>query len=54
MWPFIAHCHIGLAKHYRDGNQERAQEHLSIGTMMYRDMDMRGWLEAESETGQVH
>jgi len=46
-----AHCYLGLGKLYRrTGQREPAQEHLSTATTMYREMDMRFWLEmAEAE-----
>jgi len=51
MRPLVAHCHLGLGKLYRrTGKQQEAQEHLATATTMYRDMDMRFWLEqAEAE-----
>jgi tetratricopeptide (TPR) repeat protein len=51
MRPLIAHCHLGLGKLYRrTGKQQEAQEHLIAATTMYREMDMRFWLEqAEAE-----
>jgi tetratricopeptide (TPR) repeat protein len=51
MRPLVAHCHLGLGKlHKRTGKRELAQEHLTIATTMYREMDMRFWLEqAEAE-----
>ena len=51
MRPFIAHCHLGLGKLYRrTAKRQEAQEHLATATMMYREMDMRFWLEqAEAE-----
>jgi hypothetical protein len=46
MRPLVAHCHLGLDRLYRrTGNQEQAREHLTIATTMYREMDMRFWLE---------
>jgi hypothetical protein len=46
MRPLAAHCHLGLGKLYRrTGKREQAQEHLATATMMYREMDMRFWLE---------
>jgi len=53
MRPLIAHCHLGLGKLYgRTGQREQAQEHLITATAMYREMDMRFWLErAEAEIG---
>ncbi len=52
MRPLVAHCHLGLGKLYRrTGKREQAQEHLTTATTMYREMDMRFWLEqAEAET----
>jgi tetratricopeptide (TPR) repeat protein len=54
MRPLVAHCHLGLAKLYRrTGKREQAQEHLTTATTMYREMDMRSWLEqAEEELRQ--
>jgi tetratricopeptide (TPR) repeat protein len=51
MRPLIAHCHLGLAKLYqRTGKREQAREHLTTAASMYREMDMRFWLEqAEAE-----
>jgi hypothetical protein len=44
--PLVAHCHLGLGKLYRRaGKRESAQEHLTTATTMYREMDMRFWLE---------
>jgi tetratricopeptide (TPR) repeat protein len=46
MRPVIAHCHFGLSKLYqRTGKHEQAREHLAIATTMYREMDMRFYLE---------
>jgi ATP/maltotriose-dependent transcriptional regulator MalT len=55
MRPLVAHCHLGLAKHYRrTGKRDQAKEHLITATTMYREMDMRFWLEkAEAEMGVV-
>ena len=48
MRPRVAHCRFGLGKlHHRRGNRERAQEHLSVATAMYREMGMNYWLERE-------
>jgi tetratricopeptide (TPR) repeat protein len=51
MRPLVAHCHLGLGKLYRrTGTREHAQAHLTTATTMYREMDMRFWLEqAEAE-----
>ncbi len=45
MRPLVAHCHLGLGKlHRRMGKREKAQEHLTTATAMYREMDMgSGW-----------
>jgi predicted ATPase/DNA-binding SARP family transcriptional activator len=46
MRPLVAHCHLGFGKLYRDtGQREQAQEHLTTATTMYREMEMRFWLE---------
>jgi class 3 adenylate cyclase/tetratricopeptide (TPR) repeat protein len=46
MRPLVAHCHLGLGKLYqRTGTREQAHEHLTTATTMYREMDMRFWLE---------
>src|SRR5262249_11864363 len=46
MRPLIAHCHVGLGKLYRRaGKQQEGQEHLTIATTMYREMDMRFYME---------
>ena len=52
MRPLVAHCHLGLGKlSRRTGKREQAQEHLHTATTMYREMDMRFWVEqAEAET----
>ena len=44
--PLVAHCHLGLGKLYRrTDKREQAREHLTTATTMYREMDMRFWLE---------
>jgi tetratricopeptide (TPR) repeat protein len=55
MRPLIAHCHLGLGKLYRrTGNHQQAREHLSTAMTMYREMDMRFWLEqAEAQITQA-
>ena len=46
MRPLVAHSHLGLGKLGRRlGSSERAREHLATATTMYREMDMRLWLE---------
>jgi class 3 adenylate cyclase/tetratricopeptide (TPR) repeat protein len=42
--PLVAHCHLGLGKLYRRMDKRAgAQEHLTIASMMYREMDMTFW-----------
>ena len=52
MRPLVAHCHLGLAKlHGRTGQREEVGKHLTTAMTLYRDMDMRFWLEqAEAES----
>jgi tetratricopeptide (TPR) repeat protein len=46
MRPLVAHCHLGLGKlSRRTGKREEARDHLTTATAMYREMDMRFWLE---------
>ena len=46
MRPLVAHCHSGFAKLYRHmGKPEEEQQHFRTATIMYREMDMRLWLE---------
>jgi len=51
MRPEVAHCHLGLGKlSRRAGKGQEAQEHVTTATSMYREMEMRFWLEqAEAE-----
>jgi hypothetical protein len=53
--PFTAHCRLGLGNLSRQTRKrEQAQEHLIISTSMYREMDMRFWLEkSETEMRQL-
>jgi tetratricopeptide (TPR) repeat protein len=47
MRPLVAHCHLGLGALYRrTGTSARAREHLTTARTMYRQMDMRFWLES--------
>jgi hypothetical protein len=48
-------CHRGLGKLYRrTGDHQQAYEHLTTATTMYREMDMRFWLEqAEVEMREL-
>jgi tetratricopeptide (TPR) repeat protein len=51
----MAHCHLGLCKlSRRTGKRERASEHLTTATALYREMDVRFWLkQAEAEMRQL-
>jgi tetratricopeptide (TPR) repeat protein len=51
MRPLQAHCHLGFGKLYRRvGDRAGAEERLTTGAAMYREMGMRFWLEqAETE-----
>jgi tetratricopeptide (TPR) repeat protein len=52
MRPLVAHCHLGFGNLYRrTGKGEEAREHLITATTMYREMDMRFWLE-QAEAGR--
>jgi class 3 adenylate cyclase/tetratricopeptide (TPR) repeat protein len=53
MQPLAAHCHLGLGKLYRRvGDRTKAEEHLSLAATMYREMDMRFWLEKAQAVSQ--
>jgi tetratricopeptide (TPR) repeat protein len=44
--PLAARCHLGLGMLYRATDQpESAKKHLATAATMFRDMDMRSWLE---------
>jgi len=51
--PIIAHCHLGLGRLYsRTGKRHEAEQQFTFATTMYREMDMRFYLEqAEAEMG---
>ena len=53
MRPLVADCHLGFGKLYhRTGDRVKAEEHLTAATTMYREMEMRFYLEqAEAEMG---
>jgi len=55
MPPLVAHCHLGLGRLYRQaGNRQQGQEHLTTAGTMFRDMDMRFWLDkAELELKEL-
>ncbi|MGH7358650.1 MAG: hypothetical protein ACREJR_07550, partial [Candidatus Rokuibacteriota bacterium] len=47
MRPLVAHCHLALGLlHRRAGDRARTDDHLTTATAMFREMDMRFWLEA--------
>jgi class 3 adenylate cyclase/tetratricopeptide (TPR) repeat protein len=51
MRPLVAHCHFHLGKLLRNaGQQGQAREHLASATTMYREMDMRFWLDQAEAT----
>ena len=46
MRPLVAECHLALAKlSGRTGNRHQAEERLATATTMFREMDMRFWLD---------
>jgi hypothetical protein len=50
MRPLPAHCHGSLGKLYRHaGEREDAKTHLVTAMTMYREMDMRFWLDQLAE-----
>jgi len=51
MRPLAAHCHFDLGRLFRKTDQhEQARQHLTTATTMFREMDMRFWLDqAEAE-----
>jgi hypothetical protein len=50
MRPLVARYHAGLARLYRrTGRQDLAQEHFAAASAMYREMDMRYWLDRVEE-----
>ena len=53
--PLVAHCHLGLGKlHRRTAKLEGARDDLTTATAMYREMDMRFWLEqADAELARL-
>ena len=46
MRPLVAHCNLGLGKLYRAIKDDvKADKHLVTAVTMYREMEMRSWLE---------
>jgi len=53
MRPLVAHSHLGLGKLYRrTGKWQEAEEHIATAAAMFREMDMRFWLE-RAEVGRL-
>jgi hypothetical protein len=49
MRPLVAHCHLDLGGLYlRTDKREQAREHLATATTMYREMEMRFWLDGST------
>ena len=55
MRPLAAHCHLDLGRLFRKTDQhEQARQHLTTATTMFREMDMRFWLDqAEAELREL-
>ncbi|OLC13700.1 MAG: hypothetical protein AUH29_12080 [Candidatus Rokubacteria bacterium 13_1_40CM_69_27] len=55
MRPLIGRCHLGLGELYRcAGKRQPALEHLTAAATMFRELDMRSWLEkAETAMAQA-
>ncbi|MBI3028002.1 MAG: sigma 54-interacting transcriptional regulator [Candidatus Rokubacteria bacterium] len=46
MRPLLAHCHLSLTTlHRRTGDRSIAEQHAAAARMLFRQMDMRLWLE---------
>ena len=46
MRPLLAHCHMGLGRlHRRTGDRLNAEGHLATSVALFREMEMRFWLE---------
>jgi len=51
MRPLVAHCHFHLGRLSRKTDRrEQAREHLMTATAMYREMDMRFWVDRAEAT----
>ena len=49
--PLVAHCHLGLGKlQRRESGEDAARRHLTTAATLYREMEMRLWLE-QAEAG---
>ncbi len=50
--PLVAHCHLGLGTLLqRTAAIQRARQHLDTARAMYRDMDLRHWLQDAAREG---
>ena len=50
MRPLAAHCHLGLSRVYRRLDRSAdAEMHRTTAITMYREMNMRLWLERSEE-----
>jgi transcriptional regulator with AAA-type ATPase domain/tetratricopeptide (TPR) repeat protein len=46
MRPLLARCHLALGRLYRQAGQRASgDQHLALATALFREMDMRVWLE---------
>jgi hypothetical protein len=45
MRPLVAHCHFGLGKLDQQSKRTKAKEHFTTVAALYREMDLRFWLE---------
>ena len=56
MRPLVAHCHLGLGKLYaRTDKGQQAREHLTTAATLYREMEMRFWLDqADAALAELH
>lgn len=54
MRPLIAHCHLGLGRVNRwTGTRTKGEQHLATAARLFREMDMRLWVErSETELNQ--
>jgi len=51
MRPLVAHCHFHMGRLSRKTDRrEQAREHLMTATAMYREMDMRFWVDRAEAT----
>ena len=50
MRPLVARCRVGLARLCRRiGQDDQAQQHRTAAAALYREMDMRFWLDRLDE-----